>query len=253
MSEQLEQGGCPSWGECLSAYVEEARRRAACVAYTLAPEVEETLQRLHAIAADVDAGRVPKDDARLEIHRSLGAASVVYPGKPVPVPIAGAMPGWVTERGVAVGADPYGQPERQAAFFGPRLRGMGVLPVQLLIRNDGDRGVLVRPYEIALRLPDGRALAPVGSAQAAARGQGAPVQFSPVGCSAAYSAPVAGAYGGPRAYGAVSAVAAVVLEAEASTQQELHRQLFFDYRAISKKASSVTTPAARMISRRSRR
>ncbi len=188
----------------------------------------------------------------LSVALAACAASVEYSAKPVPVPIAGAMPGWVTERGVAVGADPYGQLERQT-FFGLRLRGMGVLPVQLLIRNDGDRGVLVRPYEIALRLPDGHALAPVGSAQAAARGQWAPVQFSPVGRSAAYSAPVAGAYGGPRAYGAVGAVAAVVLEAEVSTRQELHRQLFIDYRAISKKASSVTTPAARMTSRRSRR
>ena len=61
------------------------------------------------------------------------APSVEYTAKPAPDPIAGAMPGWVVEGGVAVGADPYAEPERQEQYFGQRLGRMGVLPVQLLV------------------------------------------------------------------------------------------------------------------------
>ncbi len=170
----------------------------------------------------------------LSIGLAACAATVEYTAKPVPVPIVGAMPGWVTESGVAVGADPYVQPERQQAFFGLKLGRMDVLPVQVLIRNDRDRAILVRPYEIALLLPDGRAVTPVGAAEAVARGMGAPVQFSSTGRLAAGSAPVVGAYAGPSASGAVYSVVAVegfFLVAKLKGRRELHRQLFADYRA----------------------
>ena len=177
----------------------------------------------------------------LSIGLAACMASVKYTAKPVPAPTAGAMHARVTEKGVTVGVDPYTQVERQEAFFGLRLARMGVLPVQVFIRNDQDRAFLVRPYEMALLLPDGRAVAPVGAAAAVARGMGAPVRFSQVGRSAVSTETLAGAYAGPQAYGATSSVAAlagVVLMGEIGTQRELYRQLFTDYSA--KELSEIT-------------
>ncbi len=162
------------------------------------------------------------------------AASIEYTPRPVPDPIEDEMPARVSERGVAIGADPYSQPDRQEAFFGLRLGQKGILPIQLLIRNDRDVAILVRPYEMAILLPDGRAVAPVGAEQTVGRALGAPVQFSSVGRSAVYSAPAAGASAGPLAYGAaggLTVLAGIVLLREINTQRELYRQLFFDYRA----------------------
>lgn len=185
----------------------------------------------------MDVRRVPRAALygfTLSIALTACTASVDYAPKPVPVPNFSTMPERVTERGVTVGADPYVQPERQEAYFGLSLGRMDVLPVHLLIHNNSARAILVRPYEIALLLPDGRAVAPVGAAKAVERGLGAPVQFSSVGRSAASLAPLAGAYFGPRGYGAVNTVVAVEgirLIGKLSAERELHRQLYADYRA----------------------
>ena len=162
------------------------------------------------------------------------ATEVEYAAKPVPAPISGDMPRWMFEQGVGVGADPYVEPERQEAFFGLRLGEMSVLPVQLLIRNDSDSSILVRPYEVVLLLPEGLAVAPVSSGEAVARGMGAPVEFSPLGHTAVGGAPLVGAHFGPRAYGGASALAAVegtMLLSELNTERELYRQLVTDYRS----------------------
>ena len=179
---------------------------------------------------------------------SVAVIACAAPKKPsvqdVPAPLPGEMPAQTTEHGVTVAADPYVQADRQERVFGSKPGRMGVLPVQMLIANATARNLLIRPYEIALLLPDRRALAPVGASQAAARAMGAPVQFSALGRSAAYSAPLAGAYGGPEAYGAVSgvsALAAIVLGVELVEERELHRQLFRDYRA--KELAEAIVPA----------
>lgn len=99
VARQLEEGGCPGWGMCLSAYAEEARRRAACVGYALTPEDEGTFQRVHAIAADVDAGRIPKDDALAEIEACVGLRGPLVscvppaPSPSNPTPAGGPPPG----------------------------------------------------------------------------------------------------------------------------------------------------------------
>lgn len=157
------------------------------------------------------------------------AASVEYIVRPVPVPTAYDVPHRASKHSVAVGVDPYMESDRQKAFFGLRLGQMGVLPVQLLIRNQRNIATLVRPYEVALLLSDSRAVMPVGTMQATERTLGAPVQFSPVGRSAVYSAPATGGYAGPEVYGSASGVAAltgIVLLTELGTQRELYRQLF---------------------------
>lgn len=164
------------------------------------------------------------------------AASVEYTPKPVPEPTAGAIPAWVTEQGVVVGADPYTQVERQEAFFGLTLASMGVLPIQVFIRNDRNGAILVRPYEMVLLLPDGRAIAPVGAAAAVARGMGAPVQFTrgALWFERGVTSRILKDTGHNMASTGLELVTVVedyrYLSALA-TQRELHRQLFADYRA----------------------
>jgi len=70
---RLNEGGCPFWGPCLSAFEAEVRQRAACVGYTLTPVEKEMLRLLQALAADVDAGRLAPDDTVAELRWCLGS------------------------------------------------------------------------------------------------------------------------------------------------------------------------------------
>jgi hypothetical protein len=71
LSKQLDEGGCPSWEACLSAFAAEVRHLGACVGYPLTPEDEETLHLLQALAADVDAGRLAPDETLAELKWCL--------------------------------------------------------------------------------------------------------------------------------------------------------------------------------------
>ena len=80
---QLEAGGCPNWGRCLTSFVEQVRRRAACVGYTPNSAEGAKFKSLLAIAEDEDASRLTKSEALAEIQRCLGSsdalASCVWP------------------------------------------------------------------------------------------------------------------------------------------------------------------------------
>jgi len=121
-----------------------------------------------------------------------GCAS--YTPSSAPIPKAGSMPGWVTEGAVAIGADPHVQADRQKAVFDADLGEAGVLPVQVLVQNRGDRGLLVRRSDIALVLPDARMLSPAGASAVAAKLEsiggvvGASIAFGMIGFLAASSA-----------------------------------------------------------------
>lgn len=106
-----------------------------------------------------------------------GCAS--YKPSSAPVPEAGAMPAWRTEGIAAAGADPYVQPDRQKGVFDADLNDAGVLPIQLLVQNEGDRGMLVRPSDIRLVLPDGRQIGPVGTAAVVAKLEKPSMHFWP--------------------------------------------------------------------------
>lgn len=64
---QLENDECPSWSACLTSYIDELRKRAAFVGYTLLPEEEREFQRLLEIARDVDEGRITKGEGRIGV------------------------------------------------------------------------------------------------------------------------------------------------------------------------------------------
>jgi len=68
---QLEERGCPSREGCVSVFAMEVRQRAACVGYTLTPEDEATLQRVQALASEVDAGRLAQDETLAELQWCL--------------------------------------------------------------------------------------------------------------------------------------------------------------------------------------
>ncbi len=96
-----------------------------------------------------------------------GCAS--YTPHSVPVPRSEIMPAWQIENEMAVGADPYVQPDRQDAVFDSDLRTAGILPIQVLLQNNGDRRLLVRRSNITLMLPDGRQISPVGATAVAVK------------------------------------------------------------------------------------
>jgi hypothetical protein len=73
-----------------------------------------------------------------------GCSTMSYSGRPVPVPKIEAMPVWRTEGPVTVGVDPYVQQDRQREFFDADLRKVSVLPIYLLIKNNGDRPLRLR-------------------------------------------------------------------------------------------------------------
>src|SRR5262249_56691806 len=59
-----------------------------------------------------------------------------------------AMPLWVREGVVAVGADPYIQTERQKAAFDGDMGDQGILPVQVYVLYDSQRRLLVRASDM---------------------------------------------------------------------------------------------------------
>ena len=80
---------------------------------------------------------------------------VLYSPTANPVPKIETMPVSRSADLVTVGADPFVQKDRQKAVFNAELDDVGVLPIQVLVRNDGDRILWVRPSDITLTLPDG--------------------------------------------------------------------------------------------------
>ncbi|MFQ5520114.1 MAG: hypothetical protein ACE5FK_01850 [Candidatus Methylomirabilia bacterium] len=121
-----------------------------------------------------------------------GCAS--YTPSSAPIPKAEAMPVWTTEGTVALGADPYVQPDRQTAVFDADLNGAGVLPIQVLLRNEGTRQRLIRPSNMSLVLPVGSEISSAGASAVAAKLEstggvvGASIAFGLIGFLVASSA-----------------------------------------------------------------
>ena len=90
---------------------------------------------------------------------SSGCASNA--AKPVPLPEFSAMPARCTQGDVQLGGDAYAQSDRQAAVFDAELGKCGVLPIQLVVQNMGQRAVWVRSTEVRLDFADGTELSPI--------------------------------------------------------------------------------------------
>jgi hypothetical protein len=65
------------------------------------------------------------------------------------------------ERDIRIGVDPYIETERQAAVFDIDLGKCRVLPIQLLVQNQGQRALWVRSTEVRLDFTDGTQLRPI--------------------------------------------------------------------------------------------
>jgi hypothetical protein len=68
---QLEAQNCDTWTECVTDYVQEVRRRAACLGYTLRADQEKAFERMFTIGEGVDSGRIPREDGLAEIKEAL--------------------------------------------------------------------------------------------------------------------------------------------------------------------------------------
>jgi hypothetical protein len=70
--------GRPVERRSFRAYAEKVDQYGACFGHTLTPENKETLHRVQALGADVDARRFAPDDALAEFHWCLGNAPVSW-------------------------------------------------------------------------------------------------------------------------------------------------------------------------------
>ncbi len=96
-----------------------------------------------------------------------GCAS--YRASLAPIPKPGSIPVWQIKGAVAVGADPYVQPDRLQTVFDTEPTKWGILPVQVFVQNQGDGRLWVRRSEIALELADGGRISPEDAHNAAYR------------------------------------------------------------------------------------
>ncbi len=97
----------------------------------------------------------------------VGCAS--YGPSGMVAPKSESMPVWMRDGRVGLGVDLYTQKERQKAVFDGDLSGEGVLPIRLLVRNDGERKLLVRASDMILTLGDGTQVTSAGATTVAAR------------------------------------------------------------------------------------
>jgi hypothetical protein len=97
----------------------------------------------------------------------MGCAS--YKASSAPVPKAADMPAWRAEGPLGVGADPYVELDRQKEMFGGNAKKAGILPIQVIVQNKGDRQLLVRESDMSLVLANKVELSPSGATGAAAR------------------------------------------------------------------------------------
>lgn len=97
------------------------------------------------------------------------AGCIGYKASSIAPPTPGAMPAWLTQGGISIGADPYTDPERQKAAFDADFGEERILAIQVFVKNGGDAPVILRRSDITLALPDGRGIAPAPADMVAAR------------------------------------------------------------------------------------
>jgi len=162
-----------------------------------------------------------------------GCASPSRSIEPTPVPIPDAMPSWKSERGLAVGVDPFVQADRQEAVFGVHFHDVGVVSLLVYVVNEGDQPLLIRYSDMLLELATGTQL---GSMEASSvinkleqvgtwSSLGPGVPFIPGGGSPSIVAGF-GALSALGAIAAVSAEGAAIKRARAALKTEYqHKQL----------------------------
>ena len=77
-----------------------------------------------------------------------------YTAVSAPLPSAEGIPLWQTTGLLRVGVDPYHDPERQRRVFDADLRARGILPLLVVVHNQGTEPLHLRRSAITLTLPD---------------------------------------------------------------------------------------------------
>lgn len=98
----------------------------------------------------------------------LGGACGARPGGPAPEPVVTRMPVLRDVDGLAIGVDPFADPERQRQVFGASLTSAGVVAIQLLAENRSTRTILLRRSDMAL-LVDVKRYPAIGSVAVSSR------------------------------------------------------------------------------------
>lgn len=91
---------------------------------------------------------------------SGGCAS--YEATLAPIPKAETMPARIVEGPVSVSADPFVEEERQTAVFHGDMDDKGVLPIQVVVQNQGERPLLIRGSDMLLVLENGTQISSSG-------------------------------------------------------------------------------------------
>ena len=58
------------WTVCITDYVQEVRRRAACIGYALGNDEEQVFERMFAVGEGVDSGRISCEDGLAEMRKA---------------------------------------------------------------------------------------------------------------------------------------------------------------------------------------
>ncbi len=90
------------------------------------------------------------------IQSILCASCVTYTVRPISIPQFEIMPVRQTEQAISIGVDPFVQADRLKEVFDEVLTERGILPVQVFVRNQGDKPIHLSwfTYPTALVLPD---------------------------------------------------------------------------------------------------
>lgn len=73
------------------------------------------------------------------------------------------------EQGLAVGVNPYLDPEKSTRVFGADLKQAGILPLQVVVRNRSQQRLTIHKMDFVLRLPEERDYAPASASAVAER------------------------------------------------------------------------------------
>jgi len=140
-----------------------------------------------------------------------GCAS--YNPSSLPLPKADSMATSLADGPVTISVDPYVQGDRQKKVFGENLGSAGIIPIRVLLENSGEPRVLARISDIVMVLPDGTRINQAGAR--AANGK----------MSSSAGVVMAGV-----AFGAVGAIAAMVVEEDAKKKrlEDYQRKEFCD-------------------------
>lgn len=156
---------------------------------------------------------------------SLLAGCSSYRVKESPVAKLEAMPYTQTEGIIVIGVDPYVQPNRAKALFGEDLLAVAVIPLQVVVRNLGERPVRIEAKNFKLLLPGEEVVAPRPGSEVAAL-------FSPqtgILDHASTGIGLIGRLGGAIGGSVANVVGGVVSESVKGSQQEVFLARQQDY------------------------